>query len=299
MPTDSVHPEYSLDLPGGLRFLASPDPNSILLDQFFEGYDRCFVLRDEREELEGFRKCLALNQTHRNAFGRTSCELVAVIVDEEGDPWGGASFLTTTVDPRHRHPPATIALSYVYVEESFRGRSLLRPILAAVKTLGLASVELNATGPSPAIFIEQNDPLRLSAEEYRTDSRHSGLDQVDRLAMSARLGSRLVDFPYVQPALSEAQEADDSLIYAVIDFPGKVIPPRLLRDHLESFFGISVLKGEPERNSGVAAAQVAALSDRIEAVDILPMEPALDLLRAGETAGCRSFRELARRASPA
>lgn len=35
------------------------------------------------------------------------------------------------------------------------------------------------------MFIEQNDPLRLSDSEYAADSAHAGIDQVDRLAVKA------------------------------------------------------------------------------------------------------------------
>ncbi len=43
-----------LDLPDGVRALATEDPGSPVLTRFFAGYDRAFVLPDEREELEGF-----------------------------------------------------------------------------------------------------------------------------------------------------------------------------------------------------------------------------------------------------
>ena len=289
-------PDHGFVLPGGVRVIASADPASPILRRFFSGYDRAFVLPDEREDLAGFEKCLALNRTHRHALGRTHCELAAVLEDEAGTLLGGANFLATAID-RDGAPPAAVALNYVYVEEAARGRGLLRQTLSAVRTLALTALDLDPEGPPPAIFIEQNDPLRLTAEEYAEDTAHSGLDQVDRLAIWARVGARVVDFPYIQPALSAGQQPDDGLIYAAVDYPGEAVDAGLLHDHLESFFAISVLKGEIEPPGGAAAGQIAALTGRAAPVPLLPMEPALDWLRAGRSAeGFESFRDLAREA---
>lgn len=289
-------PDMGFVMPGGVRVTASTDPASPILGRFFEGYDRAFVLPDEREELEGFEACLALNLTRRHAYGRTHCELVCVLEDETGVLLGGVNFLATAID-RPGAPPAAVALNYVYVEEAARGRGLLRQILAAVRTLALTALALDPNGPAPAIFIEQNDPLRLTAEEYAADTAHSGLDQVDRLAIWARVGARVVDFPYIQPALSADQQPDDGLIYAAVDYPGEAVDAGLFHDHLESFFGISVLKGEAEAPGGEAGRQIAALAGRTEPLPLLPMEPALDWLRAERGAeGVESFRDLAREA---
>lgn len=283
-----------LALPGGISVTASDDPASSVLPRFFEGYDRAFVLPDEREELGGFVACLALNASHRRAFGRTHSELVAIFEDDTGTLLGGANFLATAIDRGRAQPPAAVALNYVYVEEAARGRGMLRLILGAVRDLARHALDLDPGGPVPAIFIEQNDPLRLTAEEYAADTAHSGTDQVDRLAIWARVGTRIVDFPYVQPALSAAQQADDGLIYAAVDYPGDAVDVGLLHDHLESFFAISVRKGAAEAPGGVAAAQLAELAARGAPVALLPMEPALGWLRAGRpTEGFDSFRALA------
>jgi len=283
-----------LDLPGGVRVRASDDPASPVLARFFAGYDRAFVLPDEREELDGFVACLALNASHRHAYGRTHSELVAVFEDAGGTLLGGANFLATAIDRGPALPLAAIALNYVYVEEAARGRGLLRLALAAVRELALIALGLDPAGPAPAVFIEQNDPLRLTPEEYAADTAHSGTDQVDRLAIWARVGTRIVDFPYVQPALSAGQQADDGLIYAAVDYPGDAVDAGLLHDHLESFFGISVRKGEAEDAGGVAASQLVALAGRSAPVALLPMEPALAWLRDGRpTDGHDSFRALA------
>ncbi len=289
---------FRIDLGDGVSVTATDSPSSPLLDAFFAGYDRAFILPDEREELDGFRACLTLNATHRFAYGRIHSELIAVFRDQEGALLGGANFLAIGLPAADDLPPVSIALNYVYVEERARGRGLLRLILDAVGRLAFQALELDPSGAAPAIFIEQNDPLRLTEEEYRADTAHSGTDQVDRLAIWARVGTRVVDFGYVQPPLSDGQMADDGLLLGAVGYPGKAVHARLLHDHLESFFGISVFKGRPEPPGGIASSQIAALAARADPVALLPMEPALAWLRTGShRRKFSSFRELARAAS--
>ncbi len=277
----------------GVRVTATSDPESPVLRRFFEGYDRAFILPDEREEFDGFVRCLALNATHRDAYGRRHCEVAMVFEEADGTLLGGANFLAATTASGDT---ATVALNYVYVESAARGRGLLRRILADVRRTALAVLDLTPDGPQPVLFIEQNDPLRLTDEAYAADSGHSGLDQVDRLSIWARIGARVVDFPYVQPALSDEQQPDDSLIYAAIGYPDDAVPARLLHDHLQSFFGISVLKGEAELPDGPAAHQLDALATCSDPVALLPMPPALARLTASPHPDFNSFRDLAREA---
>ena len=277
----------------GVRVTATSDPHSPVLRRFFEGYDRAFILPDEREEFDGFVRCLALNATHRDAYGRRHCEVAMIFEEADGTLLGGANFLAATTAAGDA---ATVALNYVYVESAARGRGLLRRILADVRRTALTVLELEPDGPAPVLFIEQNDPLRLTEEAYAADSSHSGLDQVDRLSIWARIGARLVDFPYVQPALSADQQPDDSLIYAAIGYSGHALPARLLHDHLQSFFGISVLKGAAEAQGGPAARQLDALATRATPVALLPMAPALTRLTASPRPDFNSFRDLAREA---
>lgn len=110
--------DFSFRLATGLQVSGSGDPHSAVLDRFYEGYDRAFVLPDEREELAGFRECLAMNQTHRFAFGRKHRELVAVLDDDGGVLRGGANFLVTAMPQLAGWPEATVALNYIFVEQA-------------------------------------------------------------------------------------------------------------------------------------------------------------------------------------
>ncbi len=276
-------PRWTIMLDDGLRVEATDDPDSPVLDRFFAGYDRAFILPDEREEIEGFRACMALNETSRHRFGRTHAELVLTVQDGAGGVLlGGANFLATAMPAIPGHPPVAVALNYVFVEEAARGRGLSRRLLAAVGRLANRALGLADEECWPAMFIEQNDPLLLSAEAYAADTARSGTDQVDRLLIWERLGARLVDFPYVQPPLSGGQQPDPALAYAAVDFPGERVAARFLHDHLESFFGISVLKGGDPAECASAAHQLGLLDAMAAAeqeIALLPMTDALGRLQ--------------------
>ncbi|WP_343520184.1 GNAT family N-acetyltransferase [Sphingomonas sp.] len=252
---------WSAAIDGDLAVTGTEDPASPVLADFFAGYDRAFVLPDEREELEGFRECLAANRGAPLRFGRRHRELVIVLRDAAGGAaLGGANFLATDMGARPRQPHVSVALNYLYVDQQVRGRGLARKLVAAVAQLAQRAAG-RPEDEMPAIFIEQNDPFRLTADEYAADTAHSGLDQVDRLAIWARLGARAVDFPYVQPALSASQGSDDGLLYAALAYPGDAVPAAFLHDHLQSFFGVSVLKGGDPAAEPVAGAQLAELAE--------------------------------------
>src|SRR5581483_1481323 len=77
----------------------------------------------------------------------------------------------------------------------------------------------------------------------------------DRMQIWGKLGARVLQFPYVQPPLSLASSPDATLFLRVLirdennTFPRpRVRPfdPRLLKEHLRRYFGITVLKGRAD-----------------------------------------------------
>lgn len=302
-PSDAAFADdarWALELPGGISIAATGSPSSPLLERFFAGYDRAFVLPDEREELDGFRDCLALNGTRPAWATQAHAELAMVATDgAHGALLGGANFLATRMPDVAGHPPVAVALNYIFVEQQARGRGLSRRLLQAVARLANRAVA-DENAPPPAMFIEQNDPLLLTEAESARDTARSGTGQVERLRIWDRLGARIVDFAYVQPALSARQSADDGLAYAAVGFPLPAIAPNYLHAHLRSFFGISVLKGRDPGEDAVAAAQLQrlqAMAGDGARIALLPMGNALDRLRDGD-AGARGMplREFARMA---
>jgi hypothetical protein len=177
-------------------------------------------------------------------------------------------------------------LNYLFVDPQHRGRGYFRKIMGACRELVRRSFEplpTNATGPL-LMFIEQNDPLKLTADEYARDSSHAGIDQVDRVRIWQRVGARIINFPYVQPALSDDQQADTGLMLSVVGVEGDVLDACLFKLHLERFFGISVLKGRDPRSDGISSEQLIICEDACRAsrpIALLDPRRWLDHLGAG------------------
>lgn len=293
--------DLELELLDGYRIRATDSPASPIVERFFAGYDRAFILPDEREELGGFIECLSLNQSPlASAYGRRHREVVAVLEAASGELLGGANFFSTRMTGPPPEPPVSINLNYVFVESAARGHGHLRRILLGVEELARRVHGVTNEATPLAIFIEQNDPLRLTEEEHQRDAAHSGTDRLDRLAIWARLGARLVDLPYVQPALSPDRAAETGLLYGALSYPGPCIPARYLHDHWQSFFGISVLKGRPLEADKAASSQLEALAHSSECIALLPFDQKVRELRAlSSLPSDRGFLEWARGAGTA
>lgn len=285
---------------GTLILQYSLSPGSPVLDAFYRGYDEAFVLPNEKEELAGFRECLALNfgDEHERLAGQFGEFHEAVMVardtlDADAEAIiGGANFICYPLTDR-RSGTAVIAmnLNYIFVSPSRRKKGYLRKLIEVLPPVARRLCG-DTTEKPVLIFLEQNDPVRMDADAYALDTAHSGLDQRERIGVWARLGARIVDFDYVQPALSAGQSSDDTLIYALIGSPWPRLPACLLRDHLERFFGISVLKGSAIAEDAAATAQIAALSRQCEAGDTIALLDPASWLAAGASEHAASLRDI-------
>jgi hypothetical protein len=283
---------------------ATSAPESPLIDIFYEGYDRSFVLPNEKEERAGFAECLALNRGAAGdglaaRFGEYR-EMVMVLRHGEA-PVAGANFIAYPLQDRSR---LALNLNYLYVMPSKRRSGYFAPAVRAAEQVARAAFGLE-DNVETLTFIEQNDPLKMSAEAYDLDTQHTGLDQIARLSMWARLGARIVDFPYVQPPLSAEQEADDTLLYSVLGAREETLSACVLLAHLERFFCISVLKGGDLQESPAAAAQIRelkALCARQSSIRLLDPVPAIARLGEGRAENpawtAKGMRELAHRLAP-
>jgi hypothetical protein len=270
----------SLVSASGLAIEATTGADDGLLEEFYRDYDGAFVLENEKEGYDGFAECLGLNAGDDYAklvrrYGPFR-EFVVVVRDPvTGDRLGGANFIIFPVSPAAaRELVLSINLNYVFVNGQLRRKGIFRQLMADLPALAFRLfAQTNATDllkarragagePQVYIFIEQNDPFRMSREDYDRDTQLTGLDQVARIGLWSRLGARIVDFPYVQPPLSKDQDADDTLAYAVLGAPDADLDACLLRSHLERFFGISVLKGADLSVEPTAAVQLSELALR-------------------------------------
>lgn len=288
---------WSVKSASGLMLDVTTRADDKLLAEFFAGYDAAFVLPDEKEDLAGFRACLALGHgaKREKLLKRYGPHVEVVVVAREkagGAMVGGANFIAYPLGPK------LVAgnLNYLFVQREARGRGYFRRINDAVEELMRA---LFGMPDAQALsFIELNDPFVLSEKEYRLDSQTAGVDQFDRLAIWSRLNQRVVDFPYVQPPLSARQRADEGLVYSVLGAGRKAsLDPAVLRAHLERFFGVSVLKGVDPMTVPDAAKQLDALAvmaEQGERVALINPKSAIEPGRALRASGAKRpkrFRE--------
>ncbi len=264
----------------GFSFATTTSPASPVLREFYEAYDRAFTLPNEKEGLAGFAECLGLN--HGDAYATLAArfggfrEYVAVIMaPQTGEPIGGVNFIAFSLAhlKTAQAPFLSVNLNYVFINAQARNRGYFRGVMpdfpevacalfARSNAPGALRADTASIGRRVYVFIEQNDPIRMSREDYLRDTEASGLDQVSRIGIWGGLGAKIVDFPYVQPPLSAKQGADHNLIYAVLGVEGSTLEASILKAHLERFFGISVLKGRDPMSDPTAAAQFSAL-DRL------------------------------------
>src|SRR6187551_1635119 len=87
---------------GGLEIACTDSGQGAIFDAFFEGYDRAFILPDEKESINGFRACLALNHGDERArlegeYGSFR-ELCLIARDEAGVLVGGANLIALRLE---------------------------------------------------------------------------------------------------------------------------------------------------------------------------------------------------------
>jgi hypothetical protein len=280
----------------GLVILASTSGSDGVLEEFYEAYDRAFVLANEKEGFDGFAECMLLNSgdAYAELAGRLGGfrEFVLLARDPETTlPIGGANLIAFPLRfPDPNGPPVlSINLNYVFVNQRARRRGYFRRLVSDLPRIALdLLVATNASDlprewatagrnrhspPQIVIFFEQNDPYRMSREDYELDTKHSGIDQRTRIGVWARRGARIVDFPYVQPPLTPGQGTDHSLVCGVIGLEQDALSACLFHGHLERFFAISVLKGRDPASEPVAAAQLTALAELCGRRQALPLLP--------------------------
>lgn len=248
------------DLDNGVCLHVFTRSDDVRLLDFFAAYDAAFILEDEKEDIDGFKACLDLN--HGAAYARLSGlygpyrEIVLMLTDGVGGPvLGAASFIAFAGDGAN----LTVSLSYIFVDARQRSRGHFSRLMALVRSEAKAAFAWPGAAPEPLVFIEMNDPVNMSAEDYALDSAHAGLDQVDRLKIWERRGARILAMPYRQPPLSAQQTADSDLLLGVLGAPGSSLSACLMAQHMRRFFGVTVLKGADPESAPVAAEQLARL----------------------------------------
>lgn len=273
-----------------------------IFERFFEAYDRAFVLPDEKETRDGLATCLALNHgaARDKLFTRYGefREVCVIATDgPDGDFIGGANLIAMPL-PASCGVAETVTanLNYIFIDEAARGKGHMRALLDALKQmLGGFFPAAGGGQRQVLIFIEQNDPFVMTPDAYAHDTAFTGMDQFDRLRIWTRQGARVLNFAYTQPPLSDDQQAEPGLVYSVLGATEDNLPAALLIQHLRSFFGISVLKGEPLAQNPAAQSQLDQLAGGDQNICLLDASAALAAIEGDPVAfvahsDCDSFR---------
>src|SRR5215510_9545133 len=120
----------------------------------------------------------------------------------------------------------------------------------------------------PLVFVEVNNPLRMSPEEIADDTAHAGIDPYRRYRHWLRSGLRPLDLAYVQPPLRLGESPVRYLdLFCNSNLPS--VPSAVVLHHLRAFISISVLKGK----SADGDPDFAAMRDQLAARDIVAFIP--------------------------
>lgn len=286
----SLSEDWEADLAGGLHLRATTRFHSETFRQFFDGYDRAFVLPDEKEGAPGFKAALDLN--HGAAYATLADKYgpfreICFTFHDQQRFVGGANLFATAFRPHSGQALASSNLNYIYVDRLMRGRGYFAAMVSGLRRLVPDLFQFSSSSSQALMFVEQNDPFRLSQAQYQLDTQTSGVDQFDRLAIWAKAGALIVDHPYVQPRLSEEQSPDQTLTLSLIGEPGSGLSACVLLEHLRRFFAISVLKGSDPMEDFDTGAQLIQLERLCIAGAAVQLYDPLPMLTRSRTFGDR------------
>lgn len=211
-----------------LRYTRTTDID--LLKKF---YDHCLVPEfpnpDERDSFENIRE--SLHRKEDGWFGKNNYHVVVVLDDDK--PVGGA-IADYLVEPNAG------AIEYLVIRPDYRGMALGGRLLEYTERLLHRDAHTSRRPLLDWIVAEIDDP-------YVTPAPTNRFDPFTRARLWHNWGYRMLDFPYVQPALSPDKSAVHSLLLMA-----KTSSPRLtesvpstdvrtfIREYLRWGMGIAV-----------------------------------------------------------
>lgn len=236
-----------------------------IFEQLYAIYADLFPLPDEREPPEAFLEIAALNHRSdvQSLYGPWR-EIVAGIRLRKDGPLVGGNIFGVTTSEAHRKfgCQASIQDIYLFLERSARGKGVMADAKAHMEAEALATFGLDPkTGKfPPLIFLEVNNPTRMSAAEIEEDIARSGINPYRRYASWKRNGFAPLAFGYVQPPLRSGASAVSCLDLFCTVGVAEAIPAEIIRAHLKAFISISVLKGRPAEENADFSRMVQELT---------------------------------------
>lgn len=217
-----------------LRDLTASDADLGLLRRFYRSlYISGFPDPNERESLRNMARYLSLKQ--RNWYGQNNYHICLLMEGEQCLAVSVSDYLTV---------PNCGIIEFILVDETRRGQGLGRKMHEA--TLALLQADARRAGHDElaAVVIELNDPFKVPA-------RDDNFDPFARAMLWHGWGYGRLAFPYVQPALSEAQRPVTCLLLGakpLLPSLARRFPSCLVRSVVENYLIWAMRIPRPDRN---------------------------------------------------
>lgn len=224
------------------------------LDQFYDIYEPCFPLQEERKSKEGFHRNLFNNNFDKKilrAIGDGKYrEFCTTLYAPDGTKIGGVNFGLYI----HKNGPPTVHSTYYFLAPEYRGMKLASQLVKlrdqmVMEYLAKTAPKTLRTYGHFLDIAEFNNPEEMSTGGYASDSA----DAVDRLHMWRSMGFKRLDMPYAQPELDPGSGPCEYLslnvrrrnivqntdgAFALGDRAGDVsnVPASHINNHLRAFY---------------------------------------------------------------
>lgn len=192
----------------------SSEDKELLRDFYQELYVPEFPDADERESLENMERYLELKA--EGWYGKNDYHII--IAREAGN------FIAGAIADFFAEANAGV-IEFLVVSPAFRHLGIGKAILAATENLLITDAKQKLGKDLDCIVCEMNDP-------FKPTDVQDNLNPVKRTLIWHKWGYYGLDFPYVQPALSEEQESVLNLILIVKIFQKdwfKTIPSQIVK----------------------------------------------------------------------
>jgi len=231
---------------------------------FYALYAAMFPLVDEREPPEEFFRILSFNENLeiQESYGPYR-EIVAAVRAWDAGPIVGGHVFGVTSSPAHLQAgiPASVQGIYTFLHERYRGLVPMRDFIAFAQETACSTFG-QANPKKTVIFLEVNNPLRMTEAEIAADVESSGLHPARRYMFWFRCGFRPLDMHYVQPRLRDDAQPVRYLDLFCSRNDAMTIPAAVVLSHLHAFCSVSVLKNKNASCDSDFAAMEAWLKDR-------------------------------------
>jgi len=239
--------------PAEIRDLGTSAADRALLSAFYKDlYIPAFPDADERESLDNIQRYLEKKAT--GWYGANSYHVHVRL--EDGQLVGGA--ITD-----YLAGPNTGVIEFLVTSPARRGRGLGRRLLDDAETALAADARAAGAAGLRAVVAEMNDP-------FRSGLALDSMDPFTRLLIWSGWGYAGLDFPYVQPALSDRQKPVTSMLLAwkPVSETGNAVASATVKQVLHEYMRWAMRLDHPQRS-----AEFTAMARHLDARTTVPLLP--------------------------